>query len=149
MDRRPKGDDIKRLGLVFVVLAVAACSIKQQVRPVGLTERGDNEICIRENPTVRQGFLEAYRSRVESKGFRVRLLKADAGVTACPLTSTYTANWRWDLALYMAYAEILVYRNGEVIGRAYYDAIGGGGRLDKFINATTKINELVDELFPG
>jgi hypothetical protein len=42
-----------------------------------------------------------------------------------------------------------VYRNGEVVGRALYDAVGGGGRLDKFINATTKINELVDQLFPG
>jgi hypothetical protein len=135
--------------MIVVALSMMGCSIKQDVRPVGLAERGDKQLCIRENPDVRQGFLQAYRSRLERKGFSVTLLRSDAPVTACPLTSTYTANWRWDLALYMAYAEILVYRNGQVAGRASYDALGGGGRLDKFISATTKINELVDELFPG
>ena len=140
---------MRRFVVIVVALAFTACAIKQEVRPVGLAERGDKRLCIRENPDVKRGFLETYRSRVESKGFTVTLLGPDAPVTACPLTSTYTANWRWDLLLYMAYAEILVYRNGEVAGRATYDSLGGGGRLDKFISAATKINELVDQLFPG
>ena len=139
-----------RVAVVLVLaLTFTACSIKQEIRPVGLADLTVKEICIRDNPAVRPTFVEAYRSRMESKGFKVTLLERDAAVTACPLTSTYTANWRWDLALYLAYAEILVYRNGQVIGRASYDSLGGGGRLDKFINATTKINELVDQLFPG
>ena len=63
------------------------------------------------------------------------------------MTSTYTANWGWDLAMYMKYAEIKVYRGVALVGLAVYDATRGGGRPDKFINAENKIRELVDELF--
>lgn len=141
---------MKRLVLLLLVLAVAACSIKQEIKPLKLADLSAKEICIRDNPEVRPGFIEAYRSRLEAKGFKVTILGREAPVSSCPLTSTYTANWRWDLLLYLAYAEILVYRDGQVVGRALYDSLGGGGRIiDKFVNATTKINELVDQLFPG
>lgn len=140
---------MRQIPILGALVLVLGCSIKQEVRPVHPADRGDREICVRKNPKVREGFLLAYRARLETKGFSVKTVNADAPVTECRLTSTYTANWRWDLALYMAYAEILVYREGEVVGRAFYDSISGGGRLDKFIDATEKINELVDQLFPG
>jgi hypothetical protein len=63
------------------------------------------------------------------------------------MTSTYTANWRWDLALYMAFAEIIVYAEGTKVGSAVYDSLHGGANMNKFINAEAKIRELVDELF--
>ena len=134
---------------LLVGLALVACSIKQNVRPVTSADLATREICIRENKTVREGFLEAYRQALESKGFSVRVLDPDAGIRACPLLTTYTANWRWDLALYMAYAELTVFRDGNEIGKATYDALMGGGRMDKFIKADEKVRELVSQLFPG
>ena len=134
---------------LLVALALVACSIKQNVRPVTPADLATREICIRENKTVREGFLEAYRQALESKGFSVRMLDPDAGIRACPLLTTYTANWRWDLALYMAYAELTVFRDGNEIGKATYDALMGGGRMDKFIKADEKVRELVNQLFPG
>jgi len=134
---------------LLVGLALVACSIKQNVRPVTPADLATREICIRENKTVREGFLEAYRQALESKGFSVRMLDPDAGIRACPLLTTYTANWRWDLALYMAYAELTVFRDGNEIGKATYDALMGGGRMDKFIKADEKVRELVNQLFPG
>ena len=134
---------------LLVGLALVACSIKQNVRPVTPADLATREICIRENKTVREGFLEAYRQALESKGFSVRVLDPDAGIRACPLLTTYTANWRWDLALYMAYAELTVFRDGNEIGKATYDALMGGGRMDKFIKADEKVRELVNQLFPG
>ena len=134
---------------LLVALALVACSIKQNVRPVTPADLATREICIRENKTVREGFLEAYRQALESKGFSVRMLDPDAGIRACPLLTTYTANWRWDLALYMAYAELTVFRDGNEIGKATYDALMGGGRMDKFIKADEKVRELVSQLFPG
>jgi hypothetical protein len=92
---------------LLVGLALVACSIKQNVKPVTPADLATKEICIRENKTVREGFLEAYRQALESKGFSVRMLDADAGIRACPLLTTYTANWRWDLALYMAYQSVV------------------------------------------
>ena len=134
---------------LLVGLALVACSIKQNVKAVTPADLATREICVRENKTVREGFLEAYRQALESKGFSVRVLDPDAGIRACPLLTTYTANWRWDLALYMAYAELTVFRDGNEIGKATYDALMGGGRMDKFIKADEKVRELVNQLFPG
>ena len=49
----------------------------------------------------------------------------------------------------MAYAELTVFRDGNEIGKATYDALMGGGRMDKFIKADEKVRELVNQLFPG
>ncbi|MDB5753391.1 MAG: hypothetical protein JWP65_3812 [Ramlibacter sp.] len=128
-------------------LLLSGCAIHQNVRAVeGLSER---QICVIENPAVRAGFLNAYRQALGSKGYTVRQLPAGAATTDCPVTSTYTANWRWDMALYMAYAEINVYRAGQKVGEAKYDAMSGGANLNKFIAGDKKIQELVHQLFPG
>ncbi|WP_373989327.1 hypothetical protein [Duganella sp. BuS-21] len=49
----------------------------------------------------------------------------------------------------MTYAEIKVYNGGKPIGQAIYDANRAGLNTGKFINADKKIQELVDQLFPG
>lgn len=79
---------------------------------------------------------------------RHRVLPGGSSVTACPVSVTYTAQWRWDLALYMAYAEIRVFKAGQEDGRAIYDSTRGGGNMGKFIDADSKIRELARELFP-
>jgi hypothetical protein len=83
------------------------------------------------------------------KGYAVRQLPVGSAVTDCPVTSTYTANWRWDLGLYMAFADIKVFSKGQQTGQAVYDAMGGGANMNKFIRGEAKITELVDQLFPG
>jgi hypothetical protein len=136
-----------RLLVVMAVLLVG-CSIKQNVKPVTAAQLTSKDICVRENAAVRAGFLEAYRRALQDKGFAVRVLEPAAGVTACPLLTTYTANWRWDFTMYMAYAEMVVYRDGGEIGKAVYDTMSGGLNMNKFINADEKVYELVDQLFP-
>jgi hypothetical protein len=135
--------------LVLLAVLIAGCSIKQDVKPVTPADLATRAICIRQNPAVREAFLEAYRQALEGKGFSVRIVPASAGIGECPLLTTYTANWRWDLALYLAYAEMVVYRESRPVGKAVYDATLGGGRMDKFIKADEKIRELVNELFPA
>lgn len=125
---------------------LAACAITQTVSPVEPFE--GKEICVIENQSVVQaGFLPTYRQKLEGKGYTVRVLPADAKVTDCPVTSTYTANWRWDLALYMAYADLRIFTNGKQAGQATYDSLSGGANMNKFIKADEKIGELVDQLF--
>jgi hypothetical protein len=133
--------------LILVLAAVTSgCSIKQSVKPVDFTGQA-MEVCILKNEDVRQGFLDAYTGALNEKNVKVKLLPETASLNECITTSTYTARWAWDLALYMKYAEIKVYRSAALVGEAVYDATWGGGRLDKFINAENKIRELVDELF--
>lgn len=136
-----------RLILAAVVIPLlGACAITQNVSPVEPFD--GKEICVIENPAVIQAaFLPTYQQKLEGKGFTVRVLPADAKVTDCPVTSTYTANWRWDLALYMAYADLRIFTNGKQAGQATYDSLSGGANMAKFIKADVKIGELVDELF--
>jgi hypothetical protein len=135
----------KIAALVATVLAISGCAITQEVRPVQVMDA--SEICIVRNEKVRESFLEAYQRALERKGFEVRVIEPGSRDPTCPLTTTYTANWRWDLALYMAYARLRIFRGSEEIGTAEYDSMRGGANMGKFINAESKLNELVDELF--
>lgn len=138
----------KKITLVAVsFLGLSGCAIHQNVRPVNSFQ--EKEICIIENPSVREGFYDSYRRALTAKGYAVKRLPVSASIRDCGITSTYTAKWRWDLALYMAYSEIKVYGNGQLIGEATYDSQRGGGNMGKFIDADKKITELTNQLFPG
>jgi hypothetical protein len=143
-DRRSKM--IQQSLLLSVGLLLAGCSIHQNVTAV--PKLTNNELCIIQNPDVRESFLDAYQRALEGKNLKTRVLPQTATPRDCPQASTYTANWRWDLALYLAFVDINIFQDGKSVGRAVYDSLGGGGNLSKFIDAEKKINELVDLLFP-
>jgi len=135
------------LGGAVLCAAFAGCAIHQTVKPVDKFD--DRQMCVIDNPSVKASFAEAYKRSLAAKGYAVRQLPATAAITDCTVTSTYSASWRWDLALYMAYAEIRVFANGKQAGEAIYDSKSGGANLGKFIDADKKITELVNQLFPG
>ena len=137
----------KTILLAAIASLFAGCAIHQRVTPAERFEA--RQICIVDNPAVKNGFLESYREALTKKGYEVRVLPASAALNECPVISTYSANWRWDLAMYMAYAEIKIYNNTKPSGEAVYDATHGGGNMGKFISADKKIVELVNQLFPG
>lgn len=138
---------ISRIAPAMLAIGLAGCAIQQTVRPVEVV--ADRQICVIDNPAVRASFAEAYKRSLTGKGYEVRQVPASTPITGCATTSTYSANWRWDLALYMAYAEIRVFSDGKQVGEAKYDSMGGGANMNKFIDADRKIQELVDQLFPG
>ena len=138
----------KRSYFALAAILLSGCAINQTVKPVD--RFAGTQICIVVNPAVSQaGFLTTYARVLSEKGYTVRQLSPGAAVTECPVTSTYTANWRWDLGLYMAFADIKVFSNGQQSGQAIYDAKSGGANMNKFIRGETKIIELVNQLFPG
>lgn len=138
-----------RTTLVLPVVAtlLTGCAITQNVTPVQRPLQ--REICVIENPDVRPGFLTAYNAALTAKGFQPRTVERNSPLNVCPQASRYIANWRWDMAMYMAFAELTVYENGTEIGKATYDSLRGGGNLGKFIDADVKVKELVDQLFPA
>jgi len=138
---------LSRIAPAMLAIGLAGCAIQQTVRPVEAI--ADRQICVIDNPAVRASFVEAYKRSLTGKGYEVRQVPASTPITGCGTTSTYSANWRWDLALYMAYAEIRVFSDGKPVGEAKYDSMGGGANMNKFIDADRKIQELVDQLFPG
>lgn len=134
------------LSCLLAAALLAGCAIHQTVKPVAKIDT--REICLVERPEVRATFAEELRGALAAKGFEVRMLPPSSSTRSCPLTATYTANWRWDLALYMAYAEVRVFADGRPAGEAIYDSTRGGGNLGKFIDAKQKVRELVNQLFP-
>lgn len=134
--------------LPLLLLSLAGCVINQTVTPVERFE--GTQICVVINPAVSQpGFLATYTRVLGDKGYAVKQLPPGSAYTECPVISTYTANWRWDLGLYMEFADIKVYNKGRQTGQAVYDARGGGANMGKFIKGEEKITELVNQLFPG
>ncbi|WP_323846025.1 Sbal_3080 family lipoprotein [Microbulbifer magnicolonia] len=134
----------KLVALLGVSTILGGCSIQQSVEPARVTT--GSEICIIENPDVREGFLNEFKSALSSKGVQYKVLPKGSSYVACEWTATYLARWTWDLALYMSYAEINVFHNGAPEGKALYDSTRGGANMSKFIDAETKIRELVDQL---
>lgn len=139
---------MKKIVVALLCFASTACAIRQEVQPLAYHQDQERRVCIVDNPDVREGFLDTYRASLENKGFEVSVLEPRASLNACSLTSTYTANWLWDLALYMAHAKITVYQDAAPVAEAMYDSRGGSGNMNKFINADEKVRELVDLLFP-
>jgi hypothetical protein len=133
---------------VMLTTALGGCAITQNIAPVERLE--SRQVCIVENPAVvQEGFLVAFRRALQDKGYAVQMLPPGSALTSCPIASTYTANWRWDLALYMAFADIRVFKNGQQSGHAIYDSTGGSLTTAKFIKGDEKITELVNKLFPN
>ena len=134
-------------GILLLTASLAACSISQTINPV--QHLTDARICIVENPPVKFDFLAALKTSLEVRGFTVKVLAPSTALRDCPITVTYTANWRWDLAMYMAYANIKVFNEGQLAGEAVYDSLKGGANMGKFIKGESKIAELVNQLFPA
>ncbi|MGV3726111.1 Sbal_3080 family lipoprotein [Hydrogenophaga sp.] len=135
----------------LAALALSGCAITQQVSPVSLSQPSQDLCVVRNSEVVQDGFHDVYVKVLERKGFRVNSLPDKAAVSTCPLLSTYEAIYRWDMAIYLARADLRVFSDGKQVGQAVYDSLSGGANMSKFIRTEPKLTELVDQLFaqPG
>jgi hypothetical protein len=108
-------------------------------KPAGPLKR----ICLIENPRVKFDFLEAYRRALSSSGYEVQVYPKTPPASQCPLTTRYVAYWNWDIVLYLGYAELRVFRDGQPVGRAEFKA--GSSR---FTDAELPLKNLIDQLLP-
>jgi len=134
---------IKVFLLFLIAVFTTSCAISQSVEPSAVAE--DAVLCIIEDTDVREGFLEELTKILDEKKINYKVVDKQ-GALDCEWTMTYLGRWTWDLSLYMSYAEIKVFHNGQLDGQAVYDSTKGGFNLNKFIDAEPKIRELVEEL---
>ncbi|WP_297811420.1 Sbal_3080 family lipoprotein [uncultured Methylophaga sp.] len=135
---------LKYFSLLFLLLTISACSIKQTVDSSEISKQ--TELCIIENHDVREGFLQTLQSSLRKRDINHRVISNRSIPNECEWIMRYVGRWNWDLALYMSYAEIQVFHNGKLDGEAIYDSTRGGANMAKFIDAEPKIEELVNEL---
>jgi len=135
---------VKIILITAMLVSLSACVSLNVSRVTSLN--GNEEICIEENPAVRQAFLDAYVRRIENIGYKTRVIKSGSE-SNCAVTSTYTANYGIHWGLYLARAQLNIYKNSELIGTAEYRAPfmspGKHGRIEG------KIAKMVSQLFSG
>ncbi len=136
---------MKHLAIVMLVASLSACATSKTIveAPKGTKV---SKVCIRENPDVAQaGFLPELVSQIEARGVTTVTFANDVPED-CPVRMTYTANWQWDLALFLAFADFALTDNGKPIGRVTYSATQWTS--DKFGPTAKKIEPLIAQLFP-
>lgn len=137
-----------RTVIATMVVALSGCAITQDVTPSALDQRAQELCLVRNSEVVQDGFHDAYARVLEKKGFKVRTMPDKSPTTSCPLVATYEAIYRWDMAIYLARADLRMWADGKEAGRAVYDSLSGGANLNKFVRTEPKLTELVDQLFP-
>ena len=139
----------KTLFAVAIALFLSGCAITQTVRPVG-GAADIREICIKRNMEVfMTEFVDELKKQLEAKGIKSQVYAGGTAPASCRYRMEYSANWRWDLAMYLVFAQLRVFDNDVMIGEANYDARAGGMRMDKFGRTADKLRALLDELIPS
>ena len=137
--------NVKSIAVTAAAALVAGCAITQSVKPVAAT--GITSICVKNNPQVMMAdFPKELRSQVEARGIKTSSFDGNKPA-GCRHHMEYTANWRWDMAMYLAFADLRVYEDGLLVGQATYDALGGGANFGKFGKTSEKLQPLVEQLF--
>jgi len=131
---------------IFLVGVLGACAINKNIVPLEKPEAIKN-ICIKENPKIlmKEGFLPELESQLHSHGIKTSIF-TNKIPSDCRYTLEYTANWQWDMAMYLTYMHIEIRDAGNVIGSVEYDARRGGGNMNKFGHTSEKMRPLLDEM---
>ena len=108
--------------IVLVAIALVGCSITKTVKP--LTDTQISNLCIKTNPDILMDeFLPEIKRQIEAKGIRTSDFSGSVP-PECKYTMEYTANWRWDMAMYLVFADMRVMQDRNIIGQATYHRAG-------------------------
>jgi hypothetical protein len=131
--------------LAVALLALSGCSINTKVNPVPEPAK-ISSLCILHNPEVLMDEFEPAVQRImEAQGVDTLVVEPPTP-KECHYRMEYSANWRWDLAMYLWFAEFRIYDGADKIAEAQYDARWGGARLDKFGTTASKIEPVLQGL---
>src|SRR5262249_43604634 len=100
---------------LLVMIGGGACTIVRHVDPVPPTTIAS--LCIVENDAVwSKQFLPTLRDQLTRHGIASTVY--DRRVPPeCDHWLEYEARWQWDVAVYLAYADIRVYQGTTLVGR--------------------------------
>ena len=136
---------MKFLALFLLAFIVSGCSISRHVVPVDSTVSVNNIYVLNNEKVHMDGMNQELVNQFQSLGFESQLYEGDKPAEAIH-TFTYTANWAWDMAMYLVYFRGTLYEEGRVIGEVEYDAKMGGANMNKFGKTKDKIQPLLTEL---
>jgi hypothetical protein len=131
------------ISLVLLSL-LSGCSIVKRVDPV---PEKLSTLCIEKNTDI---FMDDYLGILEKELASLRVPTKTVEPSESPKCQDvlrYKANWKWDMAMYLQYANFSVFRGDNRIGYGEYSSAGGGLRPDKWGTTEDKIKPILAELF--
>lgn len=124
---------------------LSGCTIVKTATPAP-TGTKIGTIYVQRNRNVHmEGLHDEIIAQLRSLGFTAETTEGARPEKAKHLM-TYTANWRWDMAMYLTYFQVTLLEDSQILGRAEYDATRGGARMDKFGKTSEKIRPLLQDL---
>ncbi len=137
----------RRIGAYWalpIALTLAACTITTHVDPV--PAKSLSAVCIKENDQVwSKEFLPTLQAEFSRYGIQTVVYQGTCPAE-CRHHVEYTASWYWDVAVYLQYADVRVYDNDNLIGRATYDARNAWARPDKLGSTKGKLAQIMSDL---
>ncbi|MES2693297.1 MAG: Sbal_3080 family lipoprotein [Verrucomicrobiota bacterium] len=133
------------LPLLLASLFASGCAISKNVQSV---QKGTavQTIYVGHNDRVlMKDCTNEIVTQLKSLGFDAQRYDGDRPKEAKQYL-TYTANWQWDIAMYLTYFRATLYDDGRVLGEAEYDAKMGGANLAKFGTTADKLKPLLTQL---
>lgn len=145
--------------ILLLFLLVGGCAARQDISQFAPSNIPQNA-CIAKHDAVRAGVLKALQDGFRKHGVQTRVIQATYTqkhglwqpqvsldqLNECDVIVFYVANWTWDIAMYMYFANIWITDPGmnNKVAQATYKA---GAGPSKWRIARKKIIELVDKLF--
>jgi hypothetical protein len=126
-------------------LFLSGCTIAQSVRPAPVGTQ-ISKIYVQDNPKLlMDGLVPEVVTQIKALGFDAAVYTGEPPKEA-KHTLSLTANWRWDMAMYLFYFQATLFEEGRVLGTAEYDARMGGANMGKFGKTAEKIRPLLQQL---
>ncbi len=111
------GRHIKLVIIILVVCFLYSCKVRTFVNPV----RGEtiNSICIKNNSDIFvKEFANGLKELIESQGINAKIY-SDIKPVDCEYHMEYIAEWKWDFAMYLYYANLIKSTNGKIVILSY------------------------------
>lgn len=131
--------------LVLLVVLLSGCSISRNIVQVRSDMLIDKVYVLKNNNVLMEGMNDELVTQFRQLGFESELYQGDRPSDAT-YYFTYTANWAWDMAMYLVYFRGTIYQEGKILGEVEYDAKMGGANMNKFGKTGEKIRPLLNEL---
>lgn len=139
--------------LAAVTIALAGCTsvgvdpskleIVEDVDP--LPRMHVQRVCVEVNTGVKQSFTDGLFEVLRELHFTTGSKQTAFG-DECRFWMRYSATWA-GFPEYLATAQFDVYQDRSRIGRAVYDATGGGSRFDRYGSAVERVKPMLNALF--
>lgn len=136
---------IPYITILTLLFTAYGCAIKSEVSPVAMdTEIG--KIYVQKNEKVHmEGLFDEIVTQLRLMGYQAEGIDGPVPADA-EFLMTYSANWSWDMAMYLTYFQANLFHAEDLIGSTTYDAKMGGWRFDKFGKTADKIRAPLESL---